>query len=62
MPKELTKCEAARLHDEAGAMTAAEIRRIGEAYGMAWVSSLRKPELVKAFRRALERRMTAADD
>ena len=51
--KSMTVYEARRLHEEAGAMTMAEMRRIGLVYGVAWRTNLDKGELTRAFRRWL---------
>lgn len=61
VPKAITPQEATRLHEEAGAMTVAEIRRIGKIYGAEWHfygerTALRKADLVDAFRRWLVRK------
>jgi len=52
----MTEGEAKRLHEEAPAMTKAEIRRMARFhFRTEWLSSVSKPFLVKAFRQLLER-------
>ena len=51
---ELTVSEARRLHEEAPAMTAKELRRIGRHYGYEWVSKIAKAQLVKVFRKTMQ--------
>lgn len=58
MIRKITKKEAERLHDEAGAMTMKELRRLNSSLGFGdWNSSVDKPFMVREFRKSLEKRM-----
>lgn len=54
----LTVAKARRLYDEAPSMTVKELYATGLKYGHAWLTGIRKPKLVRLFRKQMDRFLT----